>query len=169
MLVLSQHSAEQMYFSAGERSIHFLSLSQTDQNYEILLKTRCWKQVVENIIFKFKFSYQGKNANWAPSLKGAVYAIMSERRCVLLCCHVTVGDLIQIFQFPGSMKLMQLISNWKSRYFFWTLLTIITHLICNPLLYNYQDLNLHPSRHSKNFIPSPLQLGGRQVMKQKVM
>lgn len=137
MLVLSQHSTEQMYFSAGERSIHFLSLSQTDQNYEILLKTRCWKQVVENIIFKFKFSYQGKNANWAPSLKGAVYAIMSERRCVLLCCHVTVGDLIQIFQFPGSMKLMQLISNCeKVDIFFLTLLTIITHLICNPLLYN---------------------------------
>lgn len=132
MLVLSQHSTEQMYFSAGECSIHFLSLSQTDQNYEILLKTRCWKQVVENRIFKFKFSYQGKNANWAPNLKGAVYAIMSERRCVLLCCHVTVGDLIQIFQFPGSMKLMQLISNCEKVDFFF-----------NPLNHN-NPLNMQP-------------------------
>lgn len=72
-----------------------------------------WKQVVESRVLKaeyLNFPTRGKMQIGLPIWK-ELWMLSCQRRCVLLCCHVTVGDLIQIFQFLGSMKLTQLISN----------------------------------------------------------
>ena len=72
-----QDKAEQKYL-AGEWSLHLLSMSQTNQNYQNLLKTGCGKQYVKIEIF-----LPGQKCKMGLRSEGAVYSLMVDRKYVL--------------------------------------------------------------------------------------
>lgn len=72
-----QDRVEQKY-SAGVWSLHLLSMSQANQNYQNLLKTGCGKQYV-------KIFLPGQKCKMGFQSEGAVYALMVERKYVFPC------------------------------------------------------------------------------------